>query len=500
MPTRDAPNYHPLVVTPRTDLAWEALFDLSAAGRGPLHVRLTTAIRSAIRAGRLPLGAALPPSRALADELGVSRWTVTQAYSQLVTEGYLLARTGSATRVHWSPEPDDRPAGQPDHPPPPPARYDMDPCRSDLRAFPRRKWVQAVRVAAETVPFQQLSYSDPGGDGRLRGLIAEHLNRSRGAAAKAATVSVFSGAGQAMLQVARALRAAGYTAMGVEEPGSERLWQAARTGGLSLVGLPIDDDGLVVDALDAHPDLRVVCVGPAHQAATGCVLAPHRRAALLAWARRVDGLVVEDDYDAEFSYVGPAPAVMQGTDPQRVVLLGSMSKSLGPSVGIGWVVTPGRWVDAVRSSHEVALLPPVLNQVALAHFMASGGYDRHLRASRLRLKARRSRLVAALEHLLPDCRIRGVDGGLHLLLDLPAGTDAAAVVAEALRRDLQVYNLDNMRFHPDPRAPALLIGYSNLTDSMVEEAVEVLAAVIRAVARAGTIPTGRQDASRRSRR
>jgi GntR family transcriptional regulator/MocR family aminotransferase len=467
------------VGVPTINLAWEALFDLEAAGRGPLHIRLTTAIRAAIRAGRLPLGAALPPTRTLAAELGVSRWTVTQAYSQLVTEGYLLARTGSATRVHWSPEPDDgRPV--PRHrPPPPPARYDMDPCRCDLRAFPRRKWVEAVRVAAETVPFQQLNYSEPGGDGRLRELIAEHLNRSRGAVAKVATVSVFSGAGQAMLQIARALRVDGYTTIGVEDPGSERLWQAARTGGLSLVGLPIDDDGLVVDALDGHPDLRVVCVGPAHQPATGCVLAPHRRAALLAWAHRVDGLVIEDDYDAEFSYAGPAPPVMQGTDPGRVALLGSMSKTLGPTVGIGWVVTPGRWVDAVRSSHEMPLLPPALNQAALAHFMASGAYDRHLRASRVRLRARRARLIDALRRLLPDCRIRGADGGLHLLLDLPPGTDAARVVSAALRHDLQVYDLDEMRFAPDPDAPALLLGYSNLTDALVEDAVEVLASVIR---------------------
>jgi GntR family transcriptional regulator / MocR family aminotransferase len=222
----------------------------------------------------------------------------------------------------------------------------------------------------------------------------------------------------------------------------------------------------------------VVCVGPAHQAATGCVLAPHRRAALLAWARRVDGLVIEDDYDAEFSYTGPAPPVMQGTDTDRVALLGTMSKTLGPTVGIGWVVTPGRWVDAVRSSHEMPLLPPVLNQAALAHFMTSGAYDRHLRASRVRFRARRARLIDALHRLLPDCRIRGADGGLHLLLDLPPGTDAARVVTEALRHDVQVYDLDEMRFAPDPDAPALLLGYSDLTDALVEDAVEALASVI----------------------
>ena len=115
----------------------------------------------------------------------------------------------------------------------------------------------------------------------------------------------------------------------------------------------MDDDGLVVDELEKHPGLRAVCVGAARQVATGCVLAPHRRAALLDWARRVDGLVIEDDFDSEFSYGGPAPAVMQGTDRQRVALLGSVNRTLNPTVGIGWVVAPRRWVSTEASLRGV---------------------------------------------------------------------------------------------------------------------------------------------------
>ena len=162
-------------------------------------------------------------------------------------------------------------------------------------------------------------------------------------------------------------------AIGVEDPGSSRLWQAARTAGLELVGLPVDDDGLVVDELEKHPGLRAVCVGAARQVATGCVLAPHRRSALLDWARRVDGLVVEDDFDSEFSYGGPAPAVMQGTDRQRVALLGSVNRTLNPTVGIGWVVAPRRWVEAVRADREIPVSPPALNQLALALLHGVGG-------------------------------------------------------------------------------------------------------------------------------
>lgn len=160
-----------------------------------------------------------------------------------------------------------------------------------------------------------------------------------------------------------------------------------------------------------------------------------------------------------------------------------MSKSLGPTVGIGWVVAPRRWVDAVQSSHEIALLPPILNQVALAHFMESGAYDRHLRTSRLRFRARRAALVAALARRLPECPIRGAEAGLHLMLELPTGTDAAEVVAEARRRDLQVFDMDEMRFQQQPDRPALLVGYSNLNDAVVDEAVAVLAAAVGHVRR-----------------
>ena len=467
----------------QTNLAWETLLDLPATRPGPLHMRLAAAIRTAIRDGRIPREAALPPSRTLAADLGVSRWTVTQAYAQLVTEGYLTARTGSATRVSWTPRPGLEEAAElPARPPGPvpdrPARFDLSSARPDLRAFPRRKWVEAIRAAAETVPFDQLDYAQSGGHPRLRAVLAEHLNRSRGAAAEPATISVFSGAGQSMSQVSHALLADGHLAIGVEDPGSSRLWQAARTAGLELVGLPVDDDGLVVDELAKHPRLRAVCVGAARQVATGCVLAPHRRSALLDWARRVDGLVVEDDFDSEFSYAGPAPAVMQGTDRQRVALLGSVNRTLNPTVGIGWVVAPRRWVEAVRADREIPVTPPALNQLALALFMESGAYDRHLRASRRRFRARRGELVGALQRRLPGYQVRGADAGLDLLLELPPGSDADAIVAGARRQDMWLCSLDDLRFQPEPGAPGLILGYGNLNDSLVDQAVAVLAGLL----------------------
>lgn len=235
-----------------------------------LHRRLAEAIRTAIRGGRLPLGAALPPSRVLAADLKVSRWTVTQAYSQLITEGFLSGKTGSATRVSWSPEPDERRAYQ--RPTPAhshgPARYDLSQCTPDYRGFPRRKWVESIRVAAETASYDRLGYATPGGEERLRVALADQLDRCRGARVEPELMTVFTGARQSMGALCQALVADGHRFLAVEDPGSPGMWGPAANAGLELVSLPVDEQGLVVDVLDEHPDVRAVCVGPAHHVVT----------------------------------------------------------------------------------------------------------------------------------------------------------------------------------------------------------------------------------------
>jgi GntR family transcriptional regulator / MocR family aminotransferase len=468
----------------QTNLAWEILLDVSGARPGPLYLRLAGSVRAAIRDGRLPPGTALPPSRMLAARLGVSRWTVTQAYGQLIAEGYLAGKAGSATRVNWAPGPAGVPAaGRAGRPPAraaaplPAGNLSYSP---DLRAFPRRQWAEAIRAAAETAPFDRLGYSEPAGLPELRAVLAEHLNRTRGAAAGPDTITVVSGAVQGMSRLCRALRAGGHAVIGMENLGSPPLWQAAQAAGLELVPLPVDEDGLAVAALDRHPGLRAVCVGAACQMALGCPLPPRRRAALLDWARRVDGLVIEDDFQSAFSYDRQAPPAMQGTAPDRVALLGSMSQVLGPAVSIGWVVAPRRWVPLVRAEHEIHVLPPALNQLALAQLMRSGAYDRHLRASRNRYRNRRDALTAALGRHLPGCRVRGAGTGLQLLLELPAGTDVPAIVTAAARRGIELDNLRDIQLQPEPLNPALLIGFGSIKDTAIDQAITALAEIIRA--------------------
>ena len=463
------------------------LLDLGAAAAGPLHARVAQALREAIRRGRLAAGTALPPSRVLAAELGCSRWVVTEAYAQLAAEGYLEATVGSGTRVRRlaaAPEPPGPEAAVP----PPPEPLDMAPGLPDLRAFPLRGWMTALRSAAAGLPSADLGYPDPAGHPALRQVLADYLGRVRGAQAGPAGVTVTTGATDAIGRLCRELRRRGGRAVAVEDPGWHRIRQVVAAAGLAVVPVPVDDQGLRADRLgdqaDSGPDSRAdaVIISPAHQFPTGTVLSAPRRAALLAWARTTGGLIIEDDYDAEFRYDRRPVGTLQGAAPPLVALVGSVSKTLSPALGIGWMVTPPGWAPEAglapaQPPPGQPAGPPVLDQLAFAAFVDSGGYDRQLRACRRSYRDRRDALAAALAARLPEARVSGAAAGLHLLVYLPAGTDAAAVVARARAAGVRVVSLDAYRLAPGP--PGLVLGYGNLAGHQVEAAVARLAAAVR---------------------
>nr|WP_225954384.1 PLP-dependent aminotransferase family protein [Kibdelosporangium phytohabitans] len=432
-------------------MGWDVLLAVS----GPGADQLARALRGAIRDGVLRKGATLPPSRRLAGDLQCSRWVVTQAYAQLVAEGYLEARAGSATRVHcwadeiWRPVPP-KPAA-------PPPRYDLAPGLPDLRAFPRKRWSDAVRDALSTAPHTDLGIPAAGGHPRLRTVLAEFLHRTRGAVTNDVLIS--QGVCHGVTLVGRALHAEGITRIAVEEPGWTKVWRAAEDAGLEPVPVPVDADGLRVEDIPAG--VRAVVVTPAHQFPSGVVLSPERRAALLSWARDVDGVILEDDYDADFRYDRKPVGTVQGMDPRRVFLFGSVSKTLSPALGIGWYVVPPQWIDRVPTA-----APSVVNQLALATFIERGSYHRYLRAARLRYRARRDALLEALDPLA----VSGAAAGLHLVL--PLDIDASEVVDHAAGQGLKLVSLDAYRTRPGD--PGLVLGYGNLADSSVADAVAVL--------------------------
>ncbi|MFY1670376.1 PLP-dependent aminotransferase family protein [Plantactinospora sp. WMMB334] len=463
----------------QTNSAWATLLEVDpgAPGRGPLHGRLTRALRAAIRDGRLAAGAAVPPSRALAEELGCSRWVVTEAYAQLVAEGYLAARVGSATRVSWSPQspPPRRPGGAATAQPP--VRYDLAPGLPDLRAFPRRRWAEAVHSVTGSAARYDLGLPDPAGHPGLRRTIAEYLRRSRGAETQPGSVAVCAGITDGLFRICRALRAEGITDVAVEDPGWGRLREAVTGAGLRVHPVRVDADGVRPDDLRRRDPVRAVVVGAAHQFPTGAMLSAQRRAELVHWARAADGYVVEDDYDSEFRYDRRPIAAMQGLDPRRVFLVGSVSKTLSPALGLGWMVAPPVLLPVLRSANAVAAPPPVLDQLALATFIERGWYDTHLRTARRRFRARRDLLVRELAARVPEGRVAGTAAGLHILLHLPVGTDTAAVVTAAAAVGLRLTELDAYRARREG-APALVLGYGNIADAEIPPAVALLRAAL----------------------
>jgi GntR family transcriptional regulator/MocR family aminotransferase len=444
-------------------------------GGGPLRAQVEEQLRDAVRARRLAPGVALPSTRALARELGVSRGVVVDAYAQLAAEGYLVARQGAPTRVSDAASPAGGVAETPATERLP--RFDFRPGGPDVSLFPRAAWLTSLRRALRDAPDARLDYGDPRGAPELRLALTRYLGRVRGVACDPERVVVTSGMAQGMALIARALAARGGRRIGVEDPSSGPGREQLAANGLEIVPVPVDGDGLRVDLLEAlAPDAAFTA--PAHQFPLGVVLAPDRRAALIDWAARSGAIVLEDDYDAEYRYDRAPVGAVQGLAPERVAYAGSVSKTLAPGLRLGWMVAPERLAEGVVAAKAADDLgTPVVEQLALADFLERGELDRHLRRTRAVYRGRRDALVTALADRLPECLPAGVAAGLHLVVHLPAGTDEPAVLARARSRGVGLYGLSEHRIEPGP--PALLLGYGRIAEPAIAAAVAELAAAVR---------------------
>ena len=469
----------------RTTSGPELLLTLDRAGGGLLRGQLEQALRAAVRAGRLPAGCRLPSTRALAADLGVSRGLVVEAYAQLVGEGYLEARSGSGTRVAGgmvarpSAEPPSRAAaGEVLGGPADGVVIDFRPGVPELAAFPRAAWAAALRRAVLGAPTAALGYGDPAGAGELRAALAGYLGRVRGVEAAAAGVLVTAGFAQAVALLARGLPSRLGRTVAVEDPGSPGTREQLAGNGLEPVPVGVDEEGLRVDQLARGP-ARVVVVTPAHQSPTGVVLSPDRRAALLAWARAADGLVVEDDYDAEYRYDRDPVGALQGLAPELVCYAGSVSKTLAPALRIGWMVPPrSLWPALARAKAADDLGCPTLEQLALADLLGSGAYDRHLRRGRARYRRRRDALAAALDRHVPGLQVGGTAAGLHELVELGDGVDEEDLVRRAaVEAGVGLHGLTPWR-SGGRGAPGLVLGYASLTEHQIAEGVRRVAPLL----------------------
>ena len=468
---------------PWAGLGPELLLQLDRGRGQPLRSQLEAGLRDAIRSGRLQGGERLPSSRGLARELSISRGLVQECYNQLLAEGYLTSQAGSATRVAASARP--APAAPSPGPVPPPRLIaDFRSGVPDLASFPRSDWVWATREACRTVATPDLDYGDPRGSAVLRQVLAGYLRRVRAAAADHDRIVVCTGFAQGLNLVLRALTELGVRRAALEDPGYGDLAasdsaQAARAAGMDVVSVPVDELGLDVAALKAS-GARVVVVTPAHQSPTGVVLAAKRRHALVEWAARNDGFVVEDDYDSEFRYDREPVGVLQGLAPDRVFTIGTVSKSLAPAVRLGWVLVPPPLVEAIAAQKRVSDRGSSgLDQLAVAALLESGRYDRHLRHMRAVYARRRGVLIDSLARHAPGVRLTGLAAGFHAVAHLPDTADEQAVVTAARQRSVGLYAMGPQRTTATGAPPQLVLGFGNVGERAIESGIAAVADLLR---------------------
>jgi GntR family transcriptional regulator/MocR family aminotransferase len=443
---------------------------------------LVNALREAVRSGRLTAGTMLPPSRTLAHDLGVARNTVAESYAELVAEGWLAARQGAGTWVVSSGAPPQtvRLRG-----PFTTARHNLMPGSPDVSQFPRSAWLASARRAFTNAPNEALWMSDPRGRPELREALADYLSRVRGVRTSPETIVICAGVRHAVELLTRVFGP--QRPIAVEAYGLFVFRDAISALGSSTVPIGLDDHGAVISDLDDRlvGDVPAVLLTPAHHNPHGMPLHPTRRIAAVEWARRRGAVVLEDDYDGEFRYDRQPVGAMQSLDPERVVYLGSASKSLAPALRLGWMALPAALVEpVVAAAGGSQFYVDALAQLTMADFVTSGNYDRHIRRMRMRYRLRRDRLVEALAPF--DIGIRGLAAGLNVLLTLPDGAEHE-VLQRAGHAGLALVGLSVMR-HPavgagvaDP--DGVIIGFGAPADHAFTAAVGALCGVLEAALR-----------------
>jgi GntR family transcriptional regulator/MocR family aminotransferase len=446
-------------------------------------------VRTSIEDGQLKAGDRLPSARALASELGVARGTVDAAYALLSGEGYLVSRGRGGTVV--SPELPERSPSRPVRvqrgaaapaagPAPPADGWSLIPGVPALDLFPRKLWSQLVSRHARRLAVADLAYADPAGKAALRSALTAYLAVARGITCAPEQVVITGGYQSALGLLLRMLLTPGCEVW-LEDPGYRPTRRAIEAVGALPIPVPVDQDGMDLEAAQNRcPEPALCIVTPAHQFPLGVSLALPRRLALLDWARRTGGWILEDDYEGEFRNRGRALPALKSLDrDDRVFYVGTFSKTLFPGLRLGYVVAPAgqaervidaqRWLDGGR---------PGLEQAVVADFMAQGHFARHLKKMRTAYDGRRSALSAAIAEAFGDgARIDRSAGGLHLVVRFDGGARDVDLAQRASAAGLRPVPLSPMS-SAGYSGEALLVGFGNTPERQAREIAGRLRAAI----------------------
>ncbi len=450
-------------------------------------------LRDGILAGRFTAGDRLPSSRELANQLGISRHTVTTVYGRLAAEGFIEGRAGGGSFVGAVTTARHRPARPaaisphrhvvPERPPgpigsaPEPPRFDLRPALPDPTMFPLVAWRQCVTAALQVPPP---GYGDPAGLPELRRALAHWVGKSRSVVATPEQVVVTAGTQQAIDLVVRVMVGRG-DVVAVENPGYTPIRRLCSVAGAQVVPVPVDDEGIVVDAIP--PRAKLVYTTPSHQSPTGATMSLSRRRALLEFAERHAVAVVEDDYDSEFRYDDRPLEPLHTLDRSgRVIYLGTFSKTLSPSLRLGFAVLPESLIEASVGMRELLdWQPPILNQQAMVRFIGDGHLDRHLRRSRKVYRPRhqlvsefaRREAAAGRLHVIADNH-----AGLHIAVHLPDGVSDIDVRARATAHGVALGDYRSSWVDPEHAPHGLVIGFGCIRTDDLNEALAVVSGAL----------------------
>ncbi len=478
--------------------------ELIEASETPLYRQIYDQIRQQIIEGRLVPGSKLPPTRTLAQQKGIARVTVTQAYDQLQAEGFVTSRRGAGTFVTRTLplETNSAPGNGEDGTRPALSSWgqrvlhidgreerttesvrpeiDFRFGRSFPHIFPYDIWRQLLARYLSTDDVMLSRYGSVAGFYPLREAIADYLARLRGVHCRPEEVVVVNGAQQALDILARLLLDAGDEVL-VETPGYTAAFDLFRVYGARLTALPVDDHGFPVEAIPARSRARLAFVTPANQFPRGGAMPAERRLALLQWAAANGATIIEDDYDGALRYEGQPLAALQGLDEDgRVLYLGTFSKVLFPALRLGYVVLPKTLLQPfLQAKSIVDRGAPTLTQAAVADFIREGHFERHLRRLRKAYGKRHALLVKAIhDHLGALVTFAQEPAGLHVMLYLDSAYDEQAVIQCAAEHGVGVY--PGAAYHIQrPAPPSILLGFSGLSEAEIEEGVQRLARALQ---------------------
>ena len=417
---------------------------------------IETALRDAIRTGRLAAGVRLPSTRVLAEDLGVSRSTIVSAYEQLSAEGFVASHHGQGTVVADVPTgaagiDDEDLMG-------PTLSWDFRPGEPDPTSFPRREWMQSLRRVVGDPSGDAMSYPDPRGRIELRHTLAGHLARTRSVVTDAGSVFVYGGFAAGLGFLADAFRRSGITRIAVEEAMLPMHRMVLRVAGLDVDTIRVDDEGIVVEDL-AATGARAVLVTPGNQYPYGITMSPDRRAQLVSWADLAEAWIIEDDYDGEFRYDRRPIGALQALAPHRVIYAGTASKSLAAGLRLGWLAVPEELRQPLTAAANLRAGVSAIDQLALADFIERGRLDRHIRTMRREYDARRQLLIGRLATDAASLAPNPCVAGLHLCVPVASPEVERDILARAEAADVGLLGLATFHRAPAERA-GLTIGFS----------------------------------------